>query len=118
MPASRAACLTQFRIDQIETPNSFDSSGISRPARTSCTIWCRNSRVYRLPLFDMLNTSLCDSDVSTKAGQVHYQTYTRDSSVMTPWGLLVCQLARPERRGEWASVLDFAQRTKTSVWKA
>jgi arginine deiminase len=49
---------------------------------------------------------------------LHYQTYTRDSSVMTPWGLLVCQLARPERRGEWASVLDFAQRTKTSVWKA
>jgi len=49
---------------------------------------------------------------------LHYQTYTRDSSVMTPWGLLVCQMARPERRGEWASVLDFAQRTKTSVWKA
>ena len=47
-----------------------------------------------------------------------YQTYTRDSSVMTPWGLLVCQLARPERRGEWVSVLGFAQRTKTSVRKA
>jgi hypothetical protein len=25
-----------------------------------------------LPLFDILNTSLCDSDVSTKAGQVHF----------------------------------------------
>ena len=49
---------------------------------------------------------------------LHYQTYTRDSSVMTPWGLLVCQLARPERRGEWTSVLDFAQCTKTPVWKA
>jgi arginine deiminase len=49
---------------------------------------------------------------------LHYQTYTRDSSVMTPWGLLVCQMARPERRGEWASVLDFAQRTQTPVWKA
>lgn len=49
---------------------------------------------------------------------LRYQTYTRDSSVMTPWGLLVCQLARPERRGEWVSVLDFAQRTNTSVWKA
>jgi len=48
---------------------------------------------------------------------LRYQTYTRDSSVMTPWGLLVCQLARPERRGEWASVLGFAQWAKTSVWK-
>jgi arginine deiminase len=46
-----------------------------------------------------------------------YQTYTRDSSVMTPWGLLVCQLSRPERRGEWASVLAFAQQEKTPVWK-
>src|ERR1019366_907719 len=52
--------------------NSLVSSLISRPDRTSCTIWYRNSGVYLLPLFDILNTSLCDSDVSTKAGQVQY----------------------------------------------
>ncbi|HEY2685985.1 MAG TPA: arginine deiminase family protein [Steroidobacteraceae bacterium] len=49
---------------------------------------------------------------------LRYQTYTRDSGVMTPWGLLVCQLARPERRGEWASVLDFTQLANIPVWKA
>jgi arginine deiminase len=48
---------------------------------------------------------------------LHYQTYTRDSAVMTPWGLLVCQMARPERRAEWAAVLDFAQHAKIPLWK-
>jgi len=66
------ACLTQFRTDQIDTPNSLHSSGIARPARTSCTICYRNSTVYLLPLFDMMNTSLCDSDVSTKPGRVQF----------------------------------------------
>ncbi len=36
-----------------------------------------------------------------------YQVYTRDSNVMTPFGAIVCQLANPRRRGEYAEVLRF-----------
>lgn len=36
-----------------------------------------------------------------------YQVYTRDSSFMTPWGAVLCQLANPRRRGEYAQVLRF-----------
>jgi N-dimethylarginine dimethylaminohydrolase len=36
-----------------------------------------------------------------------YGVYARDSSVMTPWGALVCQLANPRRRGEYAPALRF-----------
>ena len=36
-----------------------------------------------------------------------YQVYTRDSNVMTPYGPIVCQLANPRRRGEYADVLRF-----------
>lgn len=36
-----------------------------------------------------------------------YQVYARDSSVMTPYGAVVCQLANPRRRGEYAAVLRF-----------
>ena len=36
-----------------------------------------------------------------------YQVYTRDSSFMTPYGAVVCQLANPRRRGEYAEVLRF-----------
>jgi N-dimethylarginine dimethylaminohydrolase len=36
-----------------------------------------------------------------------YQVYTRDSSQTTPWGPVLTQLALPQRRGEYAAVLDF-----------
>ncbi len=38
---------------------------------------------------------------------VPYQVYARDSSFMTPYGAVICQLANPRRRGEYASVLRF-----------
>jgi len=36
-----------------------------------------------------------------------YQVYTRDSSFMTPYGAVICQLANPRRRGEYAACLRF-----------
>lgn len=36
-----------------------------------------------------------------------YMAYTRDSAVITPWGAVLCQLERPQRRGEYAAVMDF-----------
>ncbi len=36
-----------------------------------------------------------------------YQVYARDSSFMTPYGAVICQLANPRRRGEYAEVLRF-----------
>lgn len=36
-----------------------------------------------------------------------YMAYTRDSAVVTPWGPVLCQLERPQRRGEYAGVLEF-----------
>ncbi len=38
-----------------------------------------------------------------------YQVYTRDSSVMTPYGALVCQMNQWWRRGEYAPVIRFYQ---------
>jgi arginine deiminase len=45
------------------------------------------------------------------------QTFTRDSGVITPWGLLVTSMARPERRGEWAPVTDFAAAERVPIWR-
>lgn len=36
-----------------------------------------------------------------------YMAYTRDSAVVTHRGPVLCQLQRPERRGEYAPVLDW-----------
>ncbi len=35
------------------------------------------------------------------------QVYARDSSFMTPFGAVICQLANPRRRGEYAAALRF-----------
>jgi len=42
------------------------------------------------------------SDASTQ-----YQVYARDSSFMTPYGAVICQMANPRRRGEYAPALRF-----------
>ena len=36
-----------------------------------------------------------------------YQIFTRDSNFMTPFGAVICQLANPRRRGEYAEILRF-----------
>ena len=36
-----------------------------------------------------------------------YQVYARDSSFMTPFGAVICQMANPRRRGEYAPALRF-----------
>ncbi len=44
---------------------------------------------------------------TTPEPQLPYQVYTRDSSQTTPWGPILTQLAMPQRRGEYASLLNF-----------
>jgi len=44
---------------------------------------------------------------TTPEPHLPYQVYTRDSSQTTPWGPVLTQLAMPQRRGEYASLLDF-----------
>jgi arginine deiminase len=39
-----------------------------------------------------------------------YQVYTRDSSQSTPWGPVLTQLRMPDRRGEYARLLEFYAR--------
>ena len=39
--------------------------------------------------------------------QTPYQVYARDSSFMTPYGAVLCQMANPRRRGEYAPALRF-----------
>jgi N-dimethylarginine dimethylaminohydrolase len=46
-----------------------------------------------------------------------YQAYARDSSQMTPWGPVVTQMARPQRRGEYAPVLAFYAALGCPVWR-
>lgn len=50
-----------------------------------------------------------------------YMAYTRDQVVVTPWGPVLCQLERPQRRGEYAAVLDWhaaqAGEGRSAFWR-
>ncbi|HXV52419.1 MAG TPA: arginine deiminase family protein [Solirubrobacterales bacterium] len=46
-----------------------------------------------------------------------YQVFSRDSSVMTPWGALVTQLKQSWRRGEYAPVIRFYEGAGIPIWK-
>jgi len=39
--------------------------------------------------------------------ELAYGVYARDSSFMTPFGAVICQMASPRRRGEYATTLRF-----------
>jgi arginine deiminase len=45
-----------------------------------------------------------------------YQVYTRDPSTMTPWGVLIAQMYRVQRRGEVAPTHRFYESQGIPVW--
>ncbi|MEN0075017.1 MAG: arginine deiminase family protein, partial [Paracraurococcus sp.] len=46
-----------------------------------------------------------------------YLAYTRDSVVVTPRGPVLCQLERPQRRGEYAPLLDWHAAQGSRFWR-
>ncbi len=46
-----------------------------------------------------------------------YMAYTRDQVVVTPWGPVLCQLERPQRRGEYAGVMDWHAAQGSGFWR-
>ncbi|WP_181704686.1 dimethylarginine dimethylaminohydrolase family protein [Chthonobacter rhizosphaerae] len=58
-------------------------------------------------LTDCLESAGVTCHYLTPEPQLPYQIYTRDSSQVTPFGPVLTQLFRPQRRGEIASVIRF-----------
>jgi arginine deiminase len=46
-----------------------------------------------------------------------YMVYTRDSVVVTHRGPVLCQLERPQRRGEYAGLIDFHAAHDSAFWR-
>jgi arginine deiminase len=45
------------------------------------------------------------------------QTYTRDSSFMTPWGVVVCRMQAECRQNEYVAVIEFCRQHNVPIWK-
>ena len=54
-------------------------------------------------------------DVETDPA-LRYQVFTRDPAIVTPWGVLIGQMYRVQRRGEVAPTVRFHQSTALPVW--
>ncbi len=65
----------------------------------------------RLSQYHELEAALVSANVTlhhtVPEPHLPYQVYTRDSSQTTPWGPVLTSLAMPQRRGEYASLLNF-----------
>ncbi|MEM0905946.1 MAG: arginine deiminase family protein [Pseudomonadota bacterium] len=46
-----------------------------------------------------------------------YSVFSRDSSMMTPWGAIVAMIQTPYRRGDYALVLEFYATHGIPVWR-
>ena len=57
--------------------------------------------------------------VRTIAAEPHlpYMAYTRDSVALTHRGPVLCQLERPQRRGEYAPLIDFHAAYGSEFWR-
>ncbi|WP_178112627.1 dimethylarginine dimethylaminohydrolase family protein [Pseudomonas sp. KBS0710] len=49
--------------------------------------------------------------------QLPYQCYTRDSCVITPWGLLVTRMGFTPRKAEQDAMLRYAKASETPIWQ-
>ncbi|MDF1792804.1 MAG: arginine deiminase family protein [Thalassobaculaceae bacterium] len=47
---------------------------------------------------------------------LRYHVYTRDPAIVTPWGVLIGQMQREQRRGEVAPTVRFHQATGIPIW--
>jgi len=48
---------------------------------------------------------------------LHRNFFARDSSVMTPWGALICHMQLKCRRADYVSVIKFYQDNNIPIWK-
>ncbi|MCI0756958.1 dimethylarginine dimethylaminohydrolase family protein [Teichococcus vastitatis] len=53
----------------------------------------------------------------TPEAHLPYMVYTRDSVVVTHRGPVLCQLERPQRRGEYAGLIDFHAANGSGFWR-
>jgi len=48
---------------------------------------------------------------------LHRNFFARDSSVMTPWGAIICHMQLKCRRADYATVIKFYQENNIPIWK-
>lgn len=81
----------------------------------------KTSSTNHLEQYQSLITALEENQIKCHYIPEHphlpYQCYTRDSSVSTPWGLLISRMGFSERHEEPNLIYDFAKKNKINIWE-
>jgi N-dimethylarginine dimethylaminohydrolase len=105
---SETGVLTDVLLCRPDHYHWIDTNAIAHSTLSSTTVY---DPVRAADQYQGLVYALEKAGVQThylKPSSHHpYQVYTRDSSQTTPWGPVLTQLRMPQRRGEYASLLDF-----------
>jgi N-dimethylarginine dimethylaminohydrolase len=92
-------------------PVHYEWMPINAKAKATMAAQRRFDREGMLAQFDEMVGALGEASVAchflAPDPALKYQVFTRDSSQMTPDGVAMMLMHRPERRGEYAAILDF-----------
>jgi N-dimethylarginine dimethylaminohydrolase len=92
-------------------PQNYQWIDTNAVAHATLSSGAANDPARLLRQYAELEAALVQAGVTlhytTPEPHLPYQVYTRDSSQTTPWGPVLTQLAMKQRRGEYASLLEF-----------
>jgi N-dimethylarginine dimethylaminohydrolase len=115
--SSETGVLTDVLLCQ---PDHYDYIPTNTIARETIASGARIDRQALFAQYRELEEALSGAEVRLHflkpEPHLPYQVYTRDSSQVTPWGAVVTQLFRPQRRGEYAAILDFYNASDGGPW--
>lgn len=105
---SETGVLTDVLLCRPDHYHWIDTNAVAHETLAAATAFNAQTAVGQ---YDGLIAALEGAGVAchylTPEPHLPYQPYTRDSSQTTPWGPVLTQLRMPQRRGEYATVLDF-----------
>ena len=115
--ASETDILESVLVGPIDHYSWKDGNATSRRHLANGTPF--NAAIARQQYGEMLD-AYRQADVEVKfltpRPEQPYAVFARDSSVMTPWGPIICQMYSPWRRSEWLTVLEFYQQAQIPVY--
>jgi len=108
---SEYGVLSDVLLGPIETFGLMDNARFSSVVRDSDRLgltWNKQDAVrqYR-EMVDVYESAGIKVHTLPADEALPYAIYARDSSFMTPFGAVICQLANPRRRGEYSAALRF-----------
>lgn len=91
------------------TLKNADKTGVKFDLQTAMAQHAEMVRIYERA---DVNCHFLDADPI-----LHRNFFARDSSVMTPWGAIICHMQLKCRRADYVSVVKFYQENNIPIWK-